>query len=75
MNNEKIVIVTGTSRGIGKAIAHYLCKNNYNVIGIDKAESLQDFTQINCDLKNWEETSFELNKILIMQLFKLKKGF
>lgn len=64
MKNIKTVIVTGTSRGIGKAIALYLLEKDYNVIGIDKNESSQDFTQVNCDLKNWEETSIALKKAL-----------
>lgn len=64
MKNKKTVIVTGTSRGIGKAIALYLLEKDYNVIGIDKNESSQDFTQVNCDLKNWEETSIALKKAL-----------
>lgn len=64
MKNKKIVIVTGTSRGIGKAIALYLHNQNYNVIGIDKSESSQVFTQINCDLKNWEETTTVLKRVL-----------
>lgn len=64
MNIEKTVIVTGTSRGIGKAIALYLHEKNYNVIGIDKIENADTFKQVQCDLKNWEETSFVLHKAL-----------
>lgn len=64
MNSGKIVIVTGTSRGIGKSIALYLHEKKYKVIGIDKTEVPQVFTQINCDLKNWDETSAALKEIL-----------
>jgi len=64
MKNENIVVVTGTSRGIGKSIALYLHNQNYNVIGIDKTESSQIFTQINCDLKSWEDTSTALKRAL-----------
>lgn len=64
MKNEKIVIVSGTSRGIGKAIALHLHELKYNVIGLDKSDSIQPFTQIKCDLKNWEETTNNLKRIL-----------
>lgn len=65
MNNQKVVIVTGTSRGIGKAIALHLHEQKYKVIGIDRIESSQVFTQVNCDLKNWEETSTALSRVLM----------
>lgn len=32
------IIVTGTSRGLGRAIAEYLAKKNHNVIGCSRAE-------------------------------------
>lgn len=64
MNNQKIVVVTGTSRGIGKAIALYLHEKNYKVIGVDKSECAQIFTQVTCDLKNWEEASVVIREVL-----------
>lgn len=64
MNNQKVVIVTGTSRGIGKAIALYLHEKNYKIIGIDKTEVPQVFTQVTCDLKNWEEASIAIKKVI-----------
>lgn len=33
------VLITGTSKGIGKAIANHFILNNHNVIGIDKCKS------------------------------------
>ena len=32
------VVITGTSQGIGKAIAELFIKKGHNVIGIDRAE-------------------------------------
>lgn len=64
MNKQKVVIVTGTSRGIGKAIALYLHEKNYKIIGIDKTEVPQVFTQVTCDLKNWEEASIAIKKVI-----------
>ena len=36
---NKIVLVTGTSRGIGKAIAEEFLNNNFKVIGMDRLDS------------------------------------
>ena len=33
------VLITGTSQGIGKAIAEMFLKNNHEVIGIDRNKS------------------------------------
>ena len=32
MKNKKTVLITGASRGIGRAIAILFAKNNYNVV-------------------------------------------
>ena len=32
MKNKKTVLITGGSRGIGRAIARLFAKNNYNVV-------------------------------------------
>ena len=36
---NKIVLITGTSRGIGKAIAEEFLNNNFKVIGMDRLDS------------------------------------
>ena len=50
------IVVTGTSRGIGKAIAEYLCQQNY-VVGIARSENdpdtgicHQNYVHISADL-------------------------
>lgn len=45
MSNQKSVIITGGSRGIGAAIANYFADHNYNIAIIDLAESSEE--QIN----------------------------
>ena len=37
--NNKIVIITGTSKGIGKAIAEEFLNNDFQVIGLDRLDS------------------------------------
>ena len=32
MNNKKTALITGSSRGIGRAIATLFARNNYNVV-------------------------------------------
>ncbi len=56
--NNKVAIITGASKGIGRAIAKRFIKESINVISLDKAappkkktESLR-FTHIHCDLSD-----------------------
>lgn len=67
-------IITGTSSGIGKALAeHYLAKGE-RVIGISRSNTLQDalFTHIPCDLSNIKELEqLELKKHITQQDFPI----
>ena len=38
MSNGKVVIVTGASRGVGLAIAHYLLQRSHNVVAVARSE-------------------------------------
>ena len=56
------VLITGTSQGIGKAIAELFLQNNHDVIGIDKQESSiinNNYTHIQCDIR-------DLNKLPVI---------
>lgn len=52
------VLITGTSQGIGKAIAEYFLKNGHEVLGIDRQEkSITDvnYTHFVCDVRDTEK--------------------
>ncbi len=57
MTKKKTVLITGSSRGIGREMARLFAKNNYNVvINYNKSEKeaqelLEELIQINCDIK------------------------
>ncbi len=51
------VLITGTSQGIGKAIAEMFLKNNHEVIGIDRNKSTindEKYSHYVCDIRNYE---------------------
>ena len=51
------VLITGTSQGIGKAIAELFLKEGYNVIGIDRQEKSiisSNYTHYKCDIRDKE---------------------
>ena len=52
------VLITGTSQGIGKAIAEMFLKENHEVIGIDRKEaglSHPNYTHCLCDIRDCEK--------------------
>ena len=56
IKKNKIVLITGASKGIGKAIANNLLKNDYKVIGISRSHSIKsnNYISIDQDLRDSE---------------------
>ncbi len=52
-----MIIITGTSQGIGKALAELYLSKNESVIGIGRNQSIQhsNYVHLKCDLSNPEE--------------------
>jgi len=51
------VLITGTSQGIGKAIAERFLKESYEVIGIDRQEASilhEHYTHHRCDVRDYD---------------------
>lgn len=48
---NKVVLITGSSKGIGKYTADYFAKNNYNVV-INYLTSKEDALKLKCELEN-----------------------
>ena len=62
------VLITGTSRGIGKAIAEKFLKEKHTVIGIDRQSSSisdENYTHFKCDIRDYENLP-ELNDVNIL---------
>ena len=65
--NDKLVLITGASSGIGKGLAKRLCRNGYNLILTSRSneklsqlkDELSDFSEkihlIACDLTNSDD--------------------
>ena len=61
---DKIVLITGATRGIGEAIAEKFNRSGYQVIGLASKEKKMLWPILECDLSNSEriKTTFEILK-------------
>lgn len=51
------ILITGTTQGIGKAIAELFLKENHTVIGIDRQETgieHENYTHVVCDVRDYD---------------------
>ena len=52
------ILITGTSQGIGKAIAEHFLAKGHDVIGIDRQKASltgDQYTHITCDIRNFKD--------------------
>ncbi len=63
IKNKKMIIVTGASKGLGKAICERLLKNNVDVCGIARNVSNLNFNAFECDVSNYGEVKDVAKKI------------
>lgn len=55
MGEIKNILITGTSRGIGKYLAHYYAEKGYKVIGLSRSK-------VEFDLKNYQHVCVDITK-------------
>ena len=72
-----LAIITGGSKGLGKALVRIYCQNNFNVINISRSNSCLEHVNllgnINMDLskiKNFDNLSKNILKLIDNKLFK-----
>lgn len=62
------VLITGSSQGIGKAIAETFLENGFNVVGIDRQQSAitdMNYTHYVCDIRDYDNLP-DINDIEIL---------
>lgn len=62
----KTVLITGSSKGLGKELSKFFVKNNWQVIGMSRTSndfSLENYKQYKCDIKNLKEVKTIVDKI------------
>ncbi|NPA52359.1 MAG: SDR family NAD(P)-dependent oxidoreductase [Aquificae bacterium] len=65
MENKKVVVITGASRGIGKAIAQKFLSEGFCVVGISRSRpKCQLSFHIQADIKNEEDRKEIISKVI-----------
>lgn len=68
---EKVVFITGSSSGMGKAAAIELIKNNYIVYcGARNVDRMQDLKELGCHILRLDVTDHESNDLAVKQIIK-----
>ena len=65
MNNKKVVIITGASRGIGLSTAELFYKKGYTVYNLSRSAcDLKGINSIICDITDENKLKKEIDNIL-----------
>lgn len=63
ISKNRVVVVTGASSGIGKAVSTKYSQNGYRVIGLDKAPAHSEYMIIPCKIESEESVRRAFQKI------------
>ena len=61
---KAVVVVTGSSKGIGRALAEMYHRNGYEVFGLARTSCEASFNQIACDVSSFESVSGAIAEII-----------
>ena len=64
MADKHVILVTGTSSGLGRATAKILLKQNFYVIGVDRLSTKiqhDAYTHLEIDLAQFNEEQVKIN--------------
>lgn len=64
MNNKKVVLITGTSRGIGKATAEYLRNQGHIVYGSSRGEADRSINQLQLEITDYESCKKAVEEVV-----------
>lgn len=63
-----MIIITGASRGLGKAIAQRLNENGEQVIGLVRSQGCANINTINCDVSDYQSVKSAANEVKRMKI-------